>query len=267
MRQIKLVVFDWAGTTVDFGCCAPVTAFVQAFADAGVSLTATEARGPMGLHKKDHIRALLQQPPIARRWQQAHRQDWTQGDVEDLYRRFIPLQLETIDRESRLIAGLLPCVSFLRGRNIRIGATTGYFREAAQRVCEAARLQGFTPDHSVGADDVPSGRPLPWMVFRNMEALGIYPPAAVIKVGDTVPDIEEGRNAGVWAIGVVRTSNEVGLGESEFEALPAAEQRARLQAARIKLLDAGAHQVLDSVADLPDLIPEIERRLGLGEKP
>jgi phosphonoacetaldehyde hydrolase len=267
MRRIRLVIFDWAGTTVDFGCCAPVTAFVRAFADAGVPLTVAEARGPMGLHKKDHIRALLQQPAIAHRWQQAHGRSWRADDLEELYQRFIPLQLETIDRESTLIPGLLSCLAFLRERQIRIGATTGYFREAAERVYQAARRQGFVPDHSVCADEVPAGRPLPWMVFRNMEALEIYPPAAVVKVGDTAPDMEEGRNAGVWTIGVIRTSSEVGLRQSELEALPAEEQRARLQAARIKLLDAGAHEIVDSVADLPERIPEVERRLGLGEKP
>jgi phosphonoacetaldehyde hydrolase len=267
VRRIKLVVFDWAGTTVDFGCQAPVMAFVQAFAAAGVKLTTAEARGPMGLHKKDHIRALLQQPAIAFRWREAQGKNWTEHDVEDLYRRFIPLQLEVIDRESRLVTGLLPCLSILRERDIRIGATTGYFREAAQRVYEAARLQGFIPDHTVCADDVVAGRPLPWMIFRNMEALGVYPPAAVLKVGDTVPDIEEGRNAGVWTIGNVRTSSEVGLRENELEALPAPERQARLQAARTKLRDAGAHNVMDSLAELPALIEEIERRLGQNEKP
>jgi phosphonoacetaldehyde hydrolase len=66
--RIRLVVFDWAGTTVDHGSRAPVAAFVRAFAGHGVEVTPDEARGPMGLHKRDHIRAMLQMPAVARRW-------------------------------------------------------------------------------------------------------------------------------------------------------------------------------------------------------
>jgi phosphonoacetaldehyde hydrolase len=49
---IRLVVFDWAGTVIDFGCCAPVAAFRDAFAKLGVPVSVAEARAPMGLHKK-----------------------------------------------------------------------------------------------------------------------------------------------------------------------------------------------------------------------
>ena len=56
--QIKLVILDWAGTVLDFGCRAPAGAFVAAFAEVGVTVSVAEARRPMGLHKKDHIREM-----------------------------------------------------------------------------------------------------------------------------------------------------------------------------------------------------------------
>ncbi len=63
--RIRLVIFDWAGTTIDHGSLAPLAPFLRAFAEKGVEISPDEARGPMGLHKKDHIRALLQLPAVA----------------------------------------------------------------------------------------------------------------------------------------------------------------------------------------------------------
>jgi phosphonoacetaldehyde hydrolase len=265
--NIRLVVFDWAGTTIDHGCCAPVAAFVETFARHGVAVTPAEVRGPMGLDKKDHLRALLQTPELAERWRRAHGRYGDEQDVESLYREFVPCQLEVIGRYSQLAPGLLDCVAELRRAGIWIGATTGYFAEAAERVYEAAARQGFVPDYCVCAEDVPAGRPAPWMLYRIMEALDVYPPAAVVKVGDTVPDIGEGRNAGAWSVGVTRTSSEVGCTEDEFDALSGPERQGKLAAARRKLLAAGAHAVFESVADLPTFLQGLSARLRAGEMP
>jgi phosphonoacetaldehyde hydrolase len=241
--------------------------FVGVFAGRGVEITQEEARGPMGLDKKDHIRALLQLPSVARRWRERHGSDATEHDVDELYRQFRPLQLEVIDEFVGLVPGLLDCVGVLRGKGVAIGATTGYFRAAAERVYRAAAAQGYRPDHCVCADDVPTGRPAPWMVFRIMEAVGVFPPAAVMKVGDTVPDIGEGLAAGAWSVGVLRSSSDVGCTEHEWAALPPAEQRRRLTACREKLLAAGAHAVVETLAELPAVLDGLDARLERGEKP
>ena len=66
MRKIEAVIFDWAGTTVDYGCFAPVQAFQEAFAHHGVPVTLEETRKPMGMLKRDHIRTMLRMERIAR---------------------------------------------------------------------------------------------------------------------------------------------------------------------------------------------------------
>ena len=132
--QIRLVVFDWAGTTVDFGSCAPVASFVAAFAGCGVEVSAAEARGPMGVHKKDHVRALFGLPAVAARWRAAHGRDWTEADVERVYEAFVPLQMEVVAAHSDPIDGVPAAVDELRRRGIKIGGSTGYFRAAAERV-------------------------------------------------------------------------------------------------------------------------------------
>jgi phosphonoacetaldehyde hydrolase len=265
--SVRLVVFDWAGTTVDHGCFGPVAAFVRVFARHGIEVSPAEARGPMGLHKRDHLREMLNAPGIADRWRRAHGRDWAEPDLERLYQDFVPLQLEVIDEHSRLVPGLLDCVAELRRRGIKIGATTGYFREAAERVYRAAAAQGFAPDYCVCAEDVPEGRPAPWMIFRILEGLRVCPPSVVVKVGDTVPDIHEGLNAGTWSVGVTRTGSEVGCTEEELAALGAVERMARLTQARNKLLDAGAHAVLESLAELPALLDNLSDCLRHREKP
>jgi phosphonoacetaldehyde hydrolase len=265
--RIRLVIFDWAGTAVDHGSRAPLMPFVRAFAARGVEVTSEEARGPMGLSKKDHLRSLLRLPAVARRWRERHGGDATEEDVDELYHRFRPLQLEVIDEFAGVVPELLDCVGVLRSRGVAVGATTGFFREAAERVYRRAAAQGYRPDHCVCAEEVPAGRPAPWMVFRTMEALGVFPPAGVVKVGDTVPDIGEGLAAGAWSVGVVRSSSECGCTAQEWAELPPPEQHRRAASCRAKLLAAGAHAVVDTLAELPGVLDEFNTRLGRGEKP
>lgn len=264
---IRLVIFDWAGTTIDFGCQAPVAAFVALFAARGVAISTAEARAPMGLHKKDHIRAMLSQPAIAQRWRTITAKDWTERDVENLYCELTPIQIEAIQQYSQLIPGVVDTVSLLRSRGLKVAATTGYFRTATDIVLEASRKQGYQPDFAICADDVPAGRPAPWMIFRCMEATGIYPPHAVVKVGDTVVDIEDGRNAGCWSIGVVDSSNEMGLTEVEFQSISQRERDNRREQIRNSFLKAGAHAVINEIRELPSLIESLSSRIKLGERP
>jgi phosphonoacetaldehyde hydrolase len=100
-----------------------------------------------------------------------------------------------------------------------------------------------------------------------MEATGVCPPAAVVKVGDTVPDVEEGRNAGVWTVGVTDSGSAVGLTAADFAALPPAERAARAGAAGRALLAAGAHAIIPSAAVLPALLDDLAERLSRGERP
>lgn len=265
---IRLVVFDWAGTTVDHGCFAPVVPYLETFRRHGVTLTSAQVRGPMGLAKRDHLQALLDLPETIAQWRAAQGQAPTRADGDRIYEAdFIPLQLAAVRDHSRLIPGLLDSVAWLRERGIYVATTTGYFREAAQLCAAAALEQGYRPDANLCGADVPAGRPAPWMMFRHMEAANVYPPTAVIKIGDTVPDIAEGRNAGAWSVGVTDTASDIALTADEWQALPQAEQARRRQGVAGTLLAAGAHEVIGSVADVPGLVERIASRLTRGERP
>jgi phosphonoacetaldehyde hydrolase len=264
---VRLVVFDLAGTTVDYGSRAPAGAFIELFARHGLCVTEAQARGPMGRHKRDHIRCMLQEVELRAQWRALRGADWTEADVEALFTEFVPLQLACLPRYADVIPGVVETVGALRAQRLGIAVTTGYNREMTDLVLAAAARQGFVPDCSRCAAEVPAGRPAPWMLFACMQEANVYPPAAVVKVGDTIADIEEGLGAGCWSIGVARTGNLLGLSPAESAALDRAELGRRLQSARAALAAAGAHLVIDAVADLLPVLADIDTRLARGERP
>jgi phosphonoacetaldehyde hydrolase len=258
---IRLVAFDLAGTTVDFGSSAPAGVFVDLFRRHGVAVTDAEARGPMGTAKRDHIAAVAALPRVAEAWRTAHEgRNFAEADLDSLYAEFIPLQLASLPAFDDLIPGTLDAVARLRAAGVKVAATTGYNTAMTDVVMADARRQGFVPDAVVCASDVAAGRPAPWMIFRAMEMTGVFPPAAVVAVGDTIADVQAARNAGVWAVGVSATGNMLGLSRAAHDALAPADREARLARAREAMLAAGAHAVVDGVVDVPKLLPTLTGR-------
>ena len=264
---VRAVIFDWAGTTVDYGSMAPVDAFIELFHRHGVTVSAEEARRPMGSYKKDHVRLILDMKPVTQQWQRLFSRLPSPEDVEVLYREFIPLQTEVIGHHAGVIPGVAETVDWLRKQGILIGSTTGYTREMMNSSLPRAAAAGFSPESTVCADEVPAGRPAPWMAITSAMQLGVYPMEACVKVGDTLVDIAEGLNAGMWTVGVTKTGNGLGIPLAEVEAMPPKDLASRLEAVSDRLLGAGAHYVLEEVAQLPEVINEIAEHLARGERP
>lgn len=264
---LRAVVFDWSGTMVDYGSYAPVAAFLEVFRQHGISLTPEQVRRPMGLGKKDHIRALAAMDDVPQQWQAVHGRPCTEADIEALYQATIPLHEQAALTYAAPIPGALAAVEACRARQLKIGSSTGYSRSIMERLAPAAAAYGYQPDTWLCPDDVPAGRPAPWMIFQNALRLDCYPLAALVKVGDTLADIAEGLHAQVWTVGVALSGNELGLSLAEVAQLDAADVAARRTAIYSRMYEAGAHYVIDSVADLPPLLDEIADRLHDGEQP
>jgi phosphonoacetaldehyde hydrolase len=226
-----------------------------------------EARRDMGLLKKDHIRSLLRVPRIASAWSDRYQHVPGKDEVESLFADFIPQQISLLAECSSVIEGVTDAVQRLRDRKLKIGSTTGYTRPMLDVLLQHAARQGYVPDCALCPDEVGAGRPLPWMIYENAVRMKIYPLEAVVKVGDTISDIEEGLNAGTWTVGVSQTGNMVGLTEEAWQELPDGNRAERLQDARRKFLDGGAHYVVDTLAHLDEVIEKIELRLHAGEHP
>jgi len=264
---LKALILDWAGTAVDFGSRAPMGAFVEAFAQFGVTLSIAEARGPMGLPKRDHIAALIYSPEIAARWQAAQGAAPTESDVDRVLAVFEPLNVEVIPRHADLIPGLLDVIGEARRRGMKIGSTTGYTRPIMEKLMPLAAAAGYAPDNVVCAGDLAAGRPSPLMMYRTFADLGVWPPSACVKLDDTEPGIAEGLAAGSWTVGLALSGNAAGLSKAELDRLPPDERAALRARAAGKLYAAGAHFVIDSVADLLPVLDAIEARLAVGLRP
>ncbi|MEB0137150.1 phosphonoacetaldehyde hydrolase [Actimicrobium sp. CCC2.4] len=266
--QVQAVVFDWAGTLVDFGSFAPTQVLIDAFAGFGITVSMAEARLPMGLAKWDHIQALGRQDGVARRWQQQHGRAMSDADVDTLYATFLPLQIERVAAYSDPIPGAIEVLATLRARTIRIGSCSGYPRVVMDKLLPHAVSQGIRVDHAVATDDLAAGgRPGPWMALANVLELGITDVRACIKIDDTVPGITEGLAAGMWTVGLSLSGNETGLSLAELAALSPAETAVFRDRAAAKLNAAGAHYVIDTIAGLPAIVDAIEARLARGEQP
>ncbi|MGH8712508.1 MAG: phosphonoacetaldehyde hydrolase [Casimicrobiaceae bacterium] len=264
---IEAVLLDWAGTTMDFGCMAPAVVFMQIYERKKVPITVDEARAPMGAHKKVHIQKISQLESVRSRWRDAHGRLPSDDDVDAMFADFVPLQLACLSEYSTLIPGTLEVVAELRHRGAKIGSTTGYLTEMMKINREDAKRQGYDPDSTVCASDVPAGRPYPYMCLQNAINLRVTTVQSCVKVDDTVPGVEEGLNAGMWTVGLAVSGNEVGLPLAQWHALPAQEKAAKRSRAFSRMQQCGAHYVVDTIADLLPCIDDIQERIRRGETP
>lgn len=251
MSKIDAVIFDWAGTTVDFGCFAPVQAFVEVFKEYGIEPTMDEVREPMGMLKIDHIRTMLKMPRIANCWAEKYGKEPTEDDAQKLFSIFEEKLMGILHLYAEPKPGVVKVVEKLREMGIKIGSTTGYTDKMMEIVAPIAQEKGYKPDAWFSPDSTnQKGRPYPYMIYRNMEALDIQDARRVIKVGDTVSDIREGKNAGVFSAGVVVGSSEMGLTEAEYNLLSEDEKEWKCNEVARKFRDAGADKVFYTLEDL-----------------
>ena len=258
--KINCVIFDWAGTTVDYGCFAPVAAFVNAFNDINITVTAEEVRKPMGMTKIDHIRELFKLDSVTNKFQELYNRSWDEQTVVELNKSFEKHLFASLENYTSPIDGVLEIVSELRSKGFKIGSTSGYNNAMMNVVTAGAAEKGYTPDCWVTSDGLPAGRPSPYMIYQNMINLSVSSPNEVIKVGDTIADIKEGVNAGVCSVGIVLGSSDLGLTQEEVRALSELELKKLMTQVRNNMLANGAHYVIDTMAELPALIDEINKK-------
>lgn len=263
MRKIECVIMDWAGTSVDYGCFAPVAAFVESFRQMGVTVTPAETRAHMGLTKIEEVRALFAIDRVADEFRQKYGRTPGHADVEECYRRFQEVLFGTLEDYTDPIPEVVEVIGSLRAKGIKIGSTTGYTQSMMDVVVPAAERKGYRVDTCVTSDGLPGGRPKPYMIYQNVCRLDVPSRFSVLKYGDTIADIREGVNAGVWSVGVVMGGNELGLTQHEAESMPPAELKRLMAKVRDRMYAAGADYVVDTIGELPMLIEDINERMAL----
>ena len=191
--EVQMVVFDMAGTTVDEGKIV-YKSVQKALQEAGISLSLEQVFAIGGWNKKEGIRHLL---------------DTYTGSTEKVdlvHQRFLEIANAAYASGEGIqeMPGTTEVFQELKNRGIKVVLDTGYFRDMANVLIQHMGWdQKNLIDYSVTSDEVEKGRPYPYMIQKAMEQLEIEDPAKVVKVGDTLADIEEGKNAGCgWIVAI-----------------------------------------------------------------
>jgi len=226
MSAIELVVFDIGGTTMVDNGQVP-RAFEEVVQRHGIPMSPDEIARWRGASKREAVAYFVRRHYGSDDAQNAARMAQIYGDFKDHLRG-------TFKREGvQAIAGARATLDWLHARGIRCTLTSGFDRDIVQLILEALGWDAQVIDATVAGDEVRQGRPAPYMIHRSMEACGVLAVQAVANVGDTVLDMEAGRNAGV-ALNVA--------------VLSGAHKRDRLA-------QSPHTHIFDSVADLPGIIP------------
>ncbi len=220
-------MFDLVGTLVrDTGFSRRATA--RALAAAGIQATEREVHNRSGRSRMDVFREL------AFRGGPRGCKDPTDAESRarsalDAFRRGFADELRRTAPEPAF--GARETFAYLRAHGIRVAATTGLDRASALRLLRPLGWHNGWFDALIFSDDVPMGRPAPYMIFRAMESVGVTRVRAVVKVGDTPADLLEGTHAGASGV--------VGVTSGAFDVAP---------------LRACPHtHLIESVADFPEL--------------
>ena len=190
-NNIKLVVFDIAGTTVkDHGEIA--IAFKTAMKEKGYEVPVEKINPLMGYKKPEAIKMMLDE-------YEADTAKVTDDYINDIHERFIELMVEYYKTTDQLQA--LPhaedVFAYLKQRGIKIGLDTGFSNHITDIIIERLGwLKSGIIDYVVSSNQVAAGRPQPFMIQKMMQATGIDDSKQVVKLGDTEVDINEGKNAG-----------------------------------------------------------------------
>lgn len=263
LKNIKAVIFDWAGTIIDYGCMAPTQVFIEVFRKKDIILSMEEARTPMGLAKKDHVRELFKLDTVQKQWLAEYGRIPSELDVEDIYSRLEPALAAIVKDYCDPIPGAITLIKALQNQGIKVGTTTGYVEEMMNNIIPITSAIGLLPDAIVSSSEVSAGRPAPWMIYLNCEIMDVYPLNQMVKIGDTIADIQEGKNAGMWTIGLTKSGNELGLSLAEVNAADPIWLAGKIAHSGRKLLNAGADFVAEGVWDCWSILEEIDSQIEL----
>ena len=267
MAGIVAVLFDWAGTMIDFGSRAPVIAMEDVLTKANVPVDVATIRRYMGMAKREHVLAILTEPTVAQRWREAWGNDWTDGDIDRLMVALEPAMQASAVACSDMIPGAVDVFQTLLARGIKVGSTTGYTQTMMVPILKAAAEQGYDPKVTICAGMTPQGRPAPLMLWRAMAELGAWPARSCVAVDDAPVGIAAGAHAGLWTVGIAGSGNGVGLCAADFYSLDEAENQRLMAPVVAKFASAGVDFIIDTVADLPRALAMVEEDLAKGAGP
>ena len=271
MGSINAVLFDLGGTVIDKYSLAPLHALDKTFQDTGVILNANLLKKDMGNRKDVHIRKILETPQCKDIWNKVKKRDFNEFDMDDLVEAYKINQNRLVINFNEPLPHVKNTFNILRnGYRLKIGSTTGYFRETVDIIeKDLIKRENIYFDSTVAGDDIENGyRPRPYMIFKNLEKLNISPIQSILKVDDTTAGIVEGLEAGCWTVGISRYSSLMNFHDLEDEEnIDNIDLLKKEDDVKKQLLEAGAHYVISTIKEIPAVVEDINRRLRDGVIP
>jgi phosphonatase-like hydrolase len=203
MSRPELVVFDLAGTTIQENGTV-IKSLVDSFTKNGYPISGEAVQRWRGLRKRDAIRILLEEnhPDLS-----ADKNEL----INQIHDGFTLNMLESYEINANTIAAphALEVFEWLRSNHIQVALNTGFTRLITNVLLNKLGWRtGKMIDQVISSDEVPLGRPHLDMILALMKKLGIRNSKAVVKIGDTIADVQEGRNAGCGIVIAITTGSE-----------------------------------------------------------
>lgn len=197
--MIDFIVFDMAGTTVtDKNYVGK--AFLQAFARHDIAVEEKEINPIMGYPKPTAIQMVLERRGI----------DFDEELVSSIHQNFVHEMLDFYEHSP--VVQPMPDAEdlffYLKEKGIKIALNTGFSRDIAEIIIERFQwLDRGLIDDFIASDEVEQGRPYPYMIELLKQRNGIGEEERIMKVGDTIVDILEGRAAQCFCVVSVTTGS------------------------------------------------------------
>jgi phosphonatase-like hydrolase len=193
IRKFDFVLFDLIGTTVrdtDRGESLILDSFHKAIISNGFQVSIEEINQQRGKSKKEAIKILLEKFKLNNKL------------IDKIYNDFMGFLNSSINNFKE-INGAGKLFEMLKGKGVKIGIGSGLPLEFMLSLVRHVGWQLEMFEYIGSSENLGKGRPDPIMIFDSMAKLNIIIKEKVLKVGDTIVDIQEGKNAGVVTAGVL----------------------------------------------------------------
>jgi phosphonoacetaldehyde hydrolase len=269
-KKIKYAILNFSGTIIDPYSLYSSTMLINTFARHKIDITSSETRKSMGLRKDVHINELLNDPYISRLWEETRGvYPSIQREGKMLFKEFNSEYFVLSEKFSKIIPGVENAINKLRDMNIKIGLTTGLDRKMVNIIDSSLKRQGIKLDCIVAGDEVLNGiKPYPHMLYKNLDILKVENINEVVKIGSTLKEIEEGKNAQCKTIGLSKYSHEVGIDSfSSLNEISEDKLSRKEEYSRQKMVNINPDAICDTLNDVPKIIKKWnEEKYEIGSK-
>lgn len=254
--KVRACIFDLGGTIVDRYSITPLKSLIETFKLHNININNKLIFDDMGIDKKIHIGNILEDKYIYQKWFQEYKRNPDYNDVLKLHQTFKNIQMEK-SHKIDIIPETYSTFEFLKNDNIKIGTTTGFDKKNADIIGRVLNTNLCKLDNIVSSTCVKKSRPHCDMIYKNMRDLEVSNPKTMIKIDDTNVGIKEGKNAGLWTVGVARWSTYMNILPENINNMNDIIIRERLERSKEKLKLSQPDFIIETLDELPNIIETI----------